>query len=43
MAETFCELTMVEPPIGYIKEGWDADIVVWDSHPLALGKHTNCM
>ncbi|KAH9930391.1 carbohydrate esterase family 9 protein [Amylocystis lapponica] len=23
--------------IGYIKEGWDADIVVWDSHPLALG------
>ncbi|KAJ7678491.1 carbohydrate esterase family 9 protein [Mycena rosella] len=23
--------------IGYIKEGWDADLVVWDSHPLALG------
>ncbi|KAI0305776.1 carbohydrate esterase family 9 protein [Multifurca ochricompacta] len=23
--------------IGHIKEGWDADLVVWDSHPLALG------
>ncbi|KAH7927128.1 carbohydrate esterase family 9 protein [Leucogyrophana mollusca] len=23
--------------IGHIKEGWDADIVIWDSHPLALG------
>ncbi|KZT28937.1 carbohydrate esterase family 9 protein [Neolentinus lepideus HHB14362 ss-1] len=23
--------------IGYIKAGWDADVVVWDSHPLALG------
>ncbi|EKM81023.1 hypothetical protein AGABI1DRAFT_127066 [Agaricus bisporus var. burnettii JB137-S8] len=23
--------------LGYIREGWDADIVVWDSHPLALG------
>ncbi|THG99926.1 hypothetical protein EW026_g2506 [Hermanssonia centrifuga] len=23
--------------IGYIKEGFDADIVLWDSHPLALG------
>ncbi|KAH6910348.1 amidohydrolase [Coprinopsis sp. MPI-PUGE-AT-0042] len=23
--------------IGYIKEGYDADVVVWDSHPLALG------
>ncbi|TFK54413.1 composite domain of metallo-dependent hydrolase [Heliocybe sulcata] len=23
--------------IGYIKGGWDADVVVWDSHPLALG------
>ncbi|TFK25671.1 amidohydrolase [Coprinopsis marcescibilis] len=23
--------------IGYVEEGFDADIVVWDSHPLALG------
>ncbi|KAK0458000.1 carbohydrate esterase family 9 protein [Desarmillaria tabescens] len=23
--------------IGYIKAGYDADIVIWDSHPLALG------
>ncbi|KAF9450406.1 carbohydrate esterase family 9 protein [Macrolepiota fuliginosa MF-IS2] len=23
--------------LGYVREGWDADIVVWDSHPLALG------
>jgi hypothetical protein len=23
--------------IGYIKKGYDADLVVWDSHPLTLG------
>ncbi|KAF5393438.1 hypothetical protein D9757_000630 [Collybiopsis confluens] len=23
--------------IGYIRKGWDADLVIWDSHPLALG------
>ncbi|GJJ06667.1 hypothetical protein Clacol_000862 [Clathrus columnatus] len=23
--------------IGYINEGYDADVVIWDSHPLALG------
>ncbi|KAI0635470.1 composite domain of metallo-dependent hydrolase [Trametes polyzona] len=23
--------------VGFIKEGYDADIVLWDSHPLALG------
>ncbi|TFK75384.1 carbohydrate esterase family 9 protein [Pluteus cervinus] len=23
--------------IGYIKKGWDADVAIWDSHPLALG------
>ena len=23
--------------IGYLKEGYDADVVIWDSHPLSLG------
>ncbi|CAG7854860.1 SubName: Full=Related to carbohydrate esterase family 9 protein-Laccaria bicolor {ECO:0000313/EMBL:CCA72748.1} [Serendipita indica DSM 11827] len=23
--------------LGYVKAGYDADIVIWDSHPLALG------
>ncbi|KAI0029655.1 carbohydrate esterase family 9 protein [Vararia minispora EC-137] len=23
--------------VGYIKEGWDADLILWDSHPLSLG------
>ncbi|EJF61654.1 composite domain of metallo-dependent hydrolase [Dichomitus squalens LYAD-421 SS1] len=23
--------------IGYVQEGYDADLVLWDSHPLALG------
>ncbi|KAJ3516436.1 hypothetical protein NLJ89_g1119 [Agrocybe chaxingu] len=23
--------------IGYVKEGYDADLVIWDSHPMALG------
>ncbi|EIN11387.1 carbohydrate esterase family 9 protein [Punctularia strigosozonata HHB-11173 SS5] len=23
--------------VGFIKRGWDADVVVWDSHPLSLG------
>ncbi|KAF8549605.1 composite domain of metallo-dependent hydrolase [Imleria badia] len=23
--------------LGYIKEGYDADLVIWDSHPLTLG------
>ncbi|KAH9176442.1 carbohydrate esterase family 9 protein [Lactarius sanguifluus] len=27
----------LEHRIGYLKQGWDADLVVWDSHPLALG------
>ncbi|KAN0129749.1 carbohydrate esterase family 9 protein [Lactarius tabidus] len=27
----------LEHRIGYLKPGWDADLVVWDSHPLALG------
>ncbi|KAI0266870.1 carbohydrate esterase family 9 protein [Gloeopeniophorella convolvens] len=27
----------LEHRVGYVKEGWDADLVVWDSHPLSLG------
>ncbi|KAG8763267.1 hypothetical protein FRC11_004954, partial [Ceratobasidium sp. 423] len=23
--------------LGYIKQGYDADIIIWDSHPLSLG------
>ncbi|KIY71223.1 carbohydrate esterase family 9 protein [Cylindrobasidium torrendii FP15055 ss-10] len=23
--------------IGFVRKGWDADLVIWDSHPLALG------
>ncbi|KIK81164.1 hypothetical protein PAXRUDRAFT_15392 [Paxillus rubicundulus Ve08.2h10] len=23
--------------VGYLRPGWDADLVVWDSHPLAIG------
>ncbi|KAF5321841.1 hypothetical protein D9619_001862 [Psilocybe cf. subviscida] len=23
--------------VGYVREGYDADLVIWDSHPLALG------
>lgn len=23
--------------VGYLREGYDADLVIWDSHPLALG------
>ncbi|KAG6900680.1 hypothetical protein C0993_004990 [Termitomyces sp. T159_Od127] len=23
--------------IGFIKQGYDADVIIWDSHPLALG------
>ncbi|EEB86635.1 hypothetical protein MPER_16342, partial [Moniliophthora perniciosa FA553] len=23
--------------IGYLQAGWGEDVVVWDSHPLALG------
>ncbi|KAI0367317.1 carbohydrate esterase family 9 protein [Pilatotrama ljubarskyi] len=26
-----------EHRVGFVKEGYDADLVLWDSHPLALG------
>ena len=31
------ELTGFGHRLGYLKPGHDADIVMWDSHPLALG------
>ncbi|KAJ7039580.1 hypothetical protein C8F04DRAFT_1085776 [Mycena alexandri] len=31
------EVLGLEHRIGFVKPGYDADIVVWDSHPLALG------
>ncbi|TDL21725.1 carbohydrate esterase family 9 protein [Rickenella mellea] len=34
---TSAEVMGMDHRIGYIKEGYDADVVVWDSHPLALG------
>lgn len=34
---TPAEVLGLDHRIGFIKPGYDADIVVWDSHPLALG------
>ncbi|KAN0084286.1 hypothetical protein V8E55_007790 [Tylopilus felleus] len=31
------ELLGLDYRLGYIKAGYDADLVIWDSHPLALG------
>ncbi|KAF9239773.1 hypothetical protein BU15DRAFT_74314 [Melanogaster broomeanus] len=31
------EVLGLDHRLGYIKEGYDADVVIWDSHPLALG------
>ncbi|KAA1473973.1 carbohydrate esterase family 9 protein [Dentipellis sp. KUC8613] len=31
------QVTGMDHRIGYIKEGYDADLIIWDSHPLALG------
>ncbi|KAF8438173.1 hypothetical protein L210DRAFT_3482342 [Boletus edulis BED1] len=31
------ELLGLDHRLGYVKEGYDADLVIWDSHPLALG------
>jgi hypothetical protein len=27
----------IDHRVGYLREGYDADVVIWDSHPLALG------
>ncbi|KAI6000811.1 hypothetical protein EDD15DRAFT_2362285 [Pisolithus albus] len=34
---TAANLLGLDYRLGYIKEGYDADLVIWDSHPLALG------
>jgi imidazolonepropionase-like amidohydrolase len=34
---TPAEVVGLDHRIGYVKKGYDADIVVWDSHPLTLG------
>ncbi|KAJ7454819.1 hypothetical protein FB451DRAFT_1517602, partial [Mycena latifolia] len=37
VTSTPSEVMGLDHRIGYVKPGYDADIVVWDSHPLALG------
>ncbi|CAK5268643.1 unnamed protein product [Mycena citricolor] len=34
---TPAEVIGLDHRIGFVKPGYDADVVVWDSHPLALG------
>ncbi|KAI0085138.1 hypothetical protein BDY19DRAFT_457969 [Irpex rosettiformis] len=34
---TSAKVLGLEHRIGYVKVGYDADVVLWDSHPLALG------
>ncbi|VDB83387.1 unnamed protein product [Peniophora sp. CBMAI 1063] len=34
---TAAEVLGLDHRIGYLKTGYDADLVLWDSHPLALG------
>ncbi|KAJ7722728.1 hypothetical protein DFH07DRAFT_1006316, partial [Mycena maculata] len=37
VTSTPAEVMGLDHRIGFVKPGYDADIVVWDSHPLALG------
>ncbi|KAJ7116354.1 hypothetical protein C8R44DRAFT_792267 [Mycena epipterygia] len=37
VTSTPSEVLGLDHRIGFIKPGYDADIIVWDSHPLALG------
>lgn len=37
VTSTSAKVLGLDHRIGYIKGGWDADLVIWDSHPLALG------
>jgi Amidohydrolase family len=41
VTSTPAELAGLSHRIGYIKSGHDADLVIWDSHPLALGATPN--
>ncbi|GJE95448.1 carbohydrate esterase family 9 protein [Phanerochaete sordida] len=37
VTSTPAEIMGMSHRIGFVKEGYDADLVIWDSHPLALG------
>ncbi|KAF8207208.1 hypothetical protein K438DRAFT_1714110 [Mycena galopus ATCC 62051] len=37
VTSTPAEVLGLDHRIGFVKPGYDADIVVWDSHPLAIG------
>ncbi|KAF8750742.1 Carbohydrate esterase family 9 protein [Rhizoctonia solani] len=37
LTSTPAEIAGYSHRLGYIKQGYDADIVIWDSHPLSLG------
>ncbi|KAL1686090.1 hypothetical protein GGG16DRAFT_118255 [Schizophyllum commune] len=37
VTSTAAEVLGMDHRVGYVKAGWDADIVLWDSHPLQLG------
>ena len=41
VTSTPAELAGLSHRIGYLKAGHDADLVIWDSHPLALGATPN--
>jgi urease alpha subunit len=37
ITSTAAEIISMGHCVGHIRPGYDADVVVWDSHPLALG------
>lgn len=36
------DLSGLDYRIGYLRKGYDADVVMWDSHPLTLGVRLPC-